>query len=210
MATSNSALGEILSSSITGFTAEYWHEGEESEHFLETRPRFGSILKVCCEDAALDIFAVVTNVVTGPKDSVHKPVALKMKREQLRREQPHIFSLLKTEIIAAVVGYAENGRYFTSLPPHPPLMHDFVYLAGKEEVRTLTDDLDYLRHLSRVTGVPTVELVAAAVRESILSAGRDYDYLLAAGQYLVQIFQDNFEALETVLKKLQMETALSQ
>lgn len=205
----NRALGEVLSSSITGFTAEYWHEGEGSEHFLETRPRFGSLLKVHCEDAVLDIFAVVTNVATGPKDSVHKPVALKMKREQLRREQPHIFSLLKTEIMATIVGYAQNGSYYTSLPPYPPLMHDFVYLAGQEEIRKLTDDLDYLRHLFRVNSVPMTELIAAAVRESVLSAGRNYDYLLSAGQYLVPIFQDDFEGLETVLKKLQAETALS-
>jgi hypothetical protein len=169
---------------------------------LPERPRFGSFLRVTSADHALNIFAVVCDVSTGPSDSAHRPTALKLTRDQLRVEQPHIFALLRTEVYATVIGYSNGAEYFTGLPPHPPEVHDFVYPASDEEVSSITDDLDFVRLLARVSRVPADELIAASIREACTARGGDYAFLVAAGQSLAQAFREDYDRLSSVLRKI--------
>ncbi len=198
------AIGEVLSSSITELVAECWQQQNDSGFApdLPERPRFGSFLRVTSADNALNIFAVVCDVSTGPHDSTHRPTALKMTRDQLRMEQPHIFALLRTEIYATVIGYSNGAVYRTGLPPHPPEVHDFVYKAIDEEVAAITEDLDFVRLLSRVSRVPSDELIAATIREACSARGGDYDFLVQAGQSLAQTFRDDYDRLSSVLRKI--------
>jgi hypothetical protein len=198
------AIGEVLSSSITELVAECWQQQSETGFApdLPERPRFGSFLRAASSDHALNVYAVVCDVSTGPSDSTHKPAALRMTRDQLRVEQPHIFALLRTEIYAAVIGYSDGSNFFTSLPPHPPEVHDFVYPASEAEVRAVTANLEFVRTISRVSRVPTDELVAAAIREASSARGNDYQYLVSAGQSLAQNFLGDYERLTAVLRKI--------
>jgi hypothetical protein len=112
------AIGEVLTSSITGLVAECWTpaDGQWESAAVET-PRFGSFLRIDSgEIEKTNVFAVVYDVHTGPQDSVHKPHALRLTRQQLREEQPQIFALLKTEIHAAIIGFERNGIYRPGLP----------------------------------------------------------------------------------------------
>src|SRR5579862_1871149 len=113
------AIGEVLSSSIVDLVGESWPSGDRDGMPSFVKPKFGSYLRIDATEDDISIFAVVYNVVTGPSDSMHKPTALKMTREELKREQPHIFALLKTEIQAATVGYAAKNSVQSRLPPHP-------------------------------------------------------------------------------------------
>jgi hypothetical protein len=197
------AVGEVLTSSITSVTAECWsHDNNEK---LGARPRFGSFLKIDSTDTNLQIFAVVFNVMTGPPDTVHKPWALGLTRSQLRIEQPQIFSLLRTEIHAQIVGYREsyaskNIRHY--LPPHSPDVHDFIYPASQAEVRELTTNFEFLRLLLDVSAVPTDELLAATIREAQKVHDNHYAYLLAAGQALSQLLHNDYDRLVSLLKKI--------
>lgn len=198
------AIGEVLSSSITELVAECWQHQSESGFApeLPERPRFGSFLRVTSADHALNIFAVVCDVSTGPSDSTHKPTALRLTRDQLRVEQPHIFALLRTEIYAVTVGYSDGTSFFTGLPPHPPEVHDFVYAASEAEVRAITANMEFVRIISRVTRVPSDELVAATIREACTARGGDYQFLVAAGQSLAQSYLGDYERLTAVLRKI--------
>lgn len=201
------AIGEVLSASITELVAECWQQQSESGFApdLPERPRFGSFLRVTSADNALNIFAVVCDVSTGPQDNMHRPTALKLTRDQLRTEQPHIFALLRTEIYATVIGYSNGSSYRTGLPPHPPEVHDFVFPALDQEIESVTTDLDFVRLISRVTRVPSDELIAAAIREACTARGGDYQFLVAAGQSLAQTFRDDYERLSSVLRKIRPE-----
>src|SRR5271170_7896744 len=97
LSSKTSAFGEVVSSSITTVVAQVWQD-EESRVEPIFKPRFGSFVTIESNDFALRTFGIVFNVITGSPDSVHKPWALGMTREQLRVEQPHIFSLLRTEV----------------------------------------------------------------------------------------------------------------
>lgn len=201
------AIGEVLTASITELTAECWQPQTESGFMpdLPDRPKFGSFLRVSSSDHLLSVYAVVCDVTTGPLDGTHKPTALRLTRDQLRVEQPHIFALLRTEIWATVVGYSDGNEYRTSLPPHPPEVHDFVYQAQPDEIAAVTSDLDFLRTISRVSRVPSDELLAATIREAHIAHGGDYDFLVQAGQSLAQTFRDDFDRLSSVLRKIRAD-----
>lgn len=199
--TQREAIGEVLSSSIVQIVAESWKQpsGEDSPH----KPAFGSFLSISSTDSDLNILAVVFDVVTGSPDNVHKPWALGLTREQLRSEQPHIFSLLRTEIHAAVVGFIDQGRAYQHLPAHPPQVHDFVYQASAHEISSLTECLDFLRLLMPVSAVPVDELIAAAIRNAWEARGKEYSFLVSAGQALTPIFANDYDRLISLVRKIQ-------
>ncbi len=202
-------LGEVLSASITGFVAELWRSrsGAVAAEDAGKLPRFGSFVRVDCAEQGIAIYACVYNVITGPQDSLHKPAALRMTRQQLRTEQPHIFSLLRTEVQAVSIAYAAGKSFFHHLPPHPAQVHDFVYPATQTEVQAVTARLDFLRLLATVTAVPSEELLAASLRQASLCATDRRDFLVHAGRALTQIYPD-YDRLQAVLAKLQSNEAV--
>ena len=199
---SRPAIAEVLSSTITAVMAQ-----TNPQHDLEVshRPRFGSFLTIESNDSDLRVFAVVYNVITGAPDAVHKPVALGLTRDELRIEQPHIFSLLRTEVHAAIVGYEQDGNIFQHLPPHPPDVHDFVYVSSMNEVAELTFDFDFLRLLMHVNAVPSDELLAATIREAQQAASQPDSFLVAAGQALSKLLQNDYDRLIALLRKIRPE-----
>ncbi|PZM80934.1 MAG: hypothetical protein DKT66_17015 [Candidatus Melainabacteria bacterium] len=201
----NAPLAEVISSSITGVVAQCLMSSDKDGMPDTPKPRFGSFLKIRTV-SNLDVLTVVHNVITGSPDAVHQPWALGLSREQLREEQPHIFSLLRTEVHAVVVGYIESGGVFQHLPPVPPEVHDFVYLASDEEIRQVTEGFDFLRLIATVTTVPQDELAAASIREAHKAHGNDYSFLVEAGQALSHIFKNDFDRLVTILRKIRPGT----
>lgn len=194
------AIGEVLSASIKNFVAESWKTHEELKG--GESPRFGSFLKSRSDDSEVTVYGVVYDIVTGPRDQHHKPVALQMTREELRREQPQIFSLLKTEWHLACIAYRDARGVHSGLPPRPPEVHDFVFNLEAEEVVEITDSMEFLRLVSAAPGAMPDELVAAAIRNAAEARHEEYQYLVEAGQHLSKLFRDDFERLGAVLKKI--------
>ncbi len=191
-------LGEVVSSSITGFVATV--RTAQTGVPLAIGPGFGTFVRVESPEQMMTIVAVVYNLITGAADSSHTPTALGMSRQQLAVEQPHIFSLLRTELHAVNIGYFQHGKYFSHLPPHPAQVHDFVYSCTAQEVQTATEEVDFLRLIAGVTTVPSDELLASAIRESSLV--HTEQFLITAGQALAQLFREDYDRLLAVLKKV--------
>lgn len=200
-------LAEVISSSITGVVAQCLMSSDKDGMPEAAKPRFGSFLKISTANK-IDVLTVVHNVITGSPDAVHHPWALGLSREQLREEQPHIFSLLRTEVHAVVIGHKERGEVYQHLPPIPPEVHDFVYQASEEEIRQVTQGFDFLRLISTVTTVPQDELAAASIREAYKAHGEEYSFLVEAGQALSHIFKNDFDRLVAILRKIRPASAL--
>ena len=194
-------IAEVVSSSITRFTAECVNRNDDEPN-LPARPRFGSFLKVESEENGISVIAVVTNVSTGPQDSVHRPSALGLTRQELQLAQPHIFSLLRTEVHALVVGYMIVDRMFQHLPPQPPEVHDFVYQASAEDIAKATAGFDFLRLLTGVKDIPVDELIAATIREAYQASNQDDQFLLGAGRSLSTIMRSDYDRLLEILRKI--------
>lgn len=190
------ALGEVMSSTITGFVAEAWADSDVP------LPGFGGFVKAKSEEHGIEIIGVVYDVVTGPQDSLHKPTALRMTRQQLKLEQPHIFSLLRTELHVTVCAHRRAKSIITRLPPYPPMVHDFVYAPGKAELEQIGDNLDFLPLLARTSGVPQDELISACLRNIAAIRKDEYEFLVQAGRHLSQVYRDDYDMLTSVLKKI--------
>jgi hypothetical protein len=63
-------IAEVLTSSITGLTAETLPLGLQFDAPQPGKPKFGSFVKIESPENNIDIFAVVFDVVTNPPDSV--------------------------------------------------------------------------------------------------------------------------------------------
>lgn len=199
------ALGEVLTSSIVGFTGEFWNADDGTARSTLELPRFGSFVRAESTDTGLNVFGVVYNVITGPQDSMHKPTALRLSRDDLRLQQPHIFALLKTEVFATTVGYELEGKYHRRLPPHPPLVHDFLYPCLPDEIVEISENFDFVRFLTEVSAVPVDELIAAAVQEAYIARNRDYKFLVTAGQSISRLISGDYDRLMSVLRKIRPE-----
>ncbi len=215
-----SPLAEVLTSSITGLVAETIKNSAGNSSNVGSsgkvlKPRFGSFVRVDSPENDISIFAIVFNVITNPPDSVHKPSALGLTRDQLRVEQPHIFALLKTEVHAQIVGYLDwsDKAIYQHLPPQPPEVHDFVYSASQEEVLKLSSEFEFLRLLNGVTSVPADELMAACVREAARARAQTCNsaaeaeqastaYLIEAGRAISQLFRSDYERMLSIVRKI--------
>jgi hypothetical protein len=77
-------------------------------------PSFGCFVKTDSEPV---VYGLVYEILTESIEPGRKPIAYGMTTEQLRREQPQIFELLKTEFHALIVAYSEEDKIKFSLPP---------------------------------------------------------------------------------------------
>lgn len=192
------AIAEVISSSITSIVAQCSQDQLPSN----SSPHFGGFIRVDCQQSDLQCLGVVYNITTAPTDSVHRPVAFGMTREQLKREQPQIFSLLRTDIHAALIGFIKGDLAYNYLPSQPPAVHDFVYAASKDDVEKIVDNFDFLRLLCTVNIEPTDELLAAAIREAYLIHNKNRQFLLSAGEALAQLFRTDYERLLSILRRI--------
>jgi hypothetical protein len=191
-------IAEVIASSVTEVVAQSLVTLDQGGLPTAGKPRFGSFVRIASENGQGNVFAVVNNVVTGPADGLHRLSAFGLPREQLRAEQPQIFALLRTDVNALIVGYSQNNKTYSHLPPQPPEVHDFVYGASADEISGVVASFDFLRLLMNVPDVPADELLAACVREAYLAKGNDDKFLTRAGQALAQLFRSDYDRLLSV------------
>lgn len=194
------AIGEVLSSKMTGFVAEAWQNNEA---------QFGSVLCSVSQEKDLKVYGVLYDIVTGAQDQLHKPAALKQSRAELKKSQPQIFSLLKTEWQLITIGYAAGEKELVcSLPPFPPDIHDFVYRASKAELKALGNNLEFLQLLA-ASPAPVDELLPATISHLGAAAENEREFLVEAGQELCKLYRNEFEKLGLILKKISPQRKLS-
>ncbi|MBE9063810.1 HAS-barrel domain-containing protein [cf. Phormidesmis sp. LEGE 11477] len=205
-------IAEVIETSTTEFLAQCL---EPEDLSFPAMPPFGSWVKAYDEEAANQIYGVVYHATTSPLDSVHRARALGMSLDDLREQQPQIFAMLKTEFRVAIVGFVPmqasrrregemelGNRYYQHLPPRPPQVHQAVQRCEPAEIVRFTEELDWLRTLLQVSGVPTESLVAASVREVYTLRELDRDWLVKAGRMVSLLLKDDYDRLRMILSQI--------
>ena len=210
-------IAEVIETSTTEFLAQCL---EPEDLSFPAMPPFGSWVKAYDEEAANQIYGIVYHATTSPLDSVHRARALGMSLDELREQQPQIFAMLKTEFRVAIVGFVpmkkgrkgaknanSNGmvlsdRTYQHLPPRPPQVHQAVHRCNAQEVINFTQELDWLRTLLQVSGVPTESLAAAAIREVYNLRDLDRDWLVQAGRTISVLLKDDYDRLRMILAQI--------
>lgn len=193
-------MGEVIEANTQQFKAQVLRNERGTE--WARVPALGALVRVDCQETHTQVLGVVCQVETTGVDSVHRPVALNLTREQLRQQQPQIFDLLRTDFLAVTAGFIDKGTYFQYFPPYPPQIHDFAFSCSDEEVKRFTDRLFCLRTLLANPAVND-EVVAAFVRHAQHCRAGDTDFLLRAGRELSGLLKDNYERLSGILLRIQ-------
>jgi hypothetical protein len=156
------------------------------------------------------VYALVYGANTASLEPSRRPSALGFADEdEMRRQQPQIFELLRTEFSGLLIAYAEGGDtpLRRHLPPLPPRIHSRVYPCSPEETRLLTEDLSFLRGLllpsgGALAGVPSDELAAACLRMAREAHPDDQAFLLKAGRTLATLLATDYERLQAILRNV--------
>lgn len=194
-------VGEIIASGTNSFTAQCSKEDSDTLT-LPQAPYFGSFVIAKGEEIGFDVIAVVYDISSGSIDSVHRPTAMNLTRAELRHQQPQIFDLLKTDFSAITIGYIKNGRIYQSVPPHPPQIHDFVYSCDSNQIKEITENLDYIRSLLNSGSSMSEDLVEANLKYAYMARGTDRSFLINAGRELSNLLKDNYDRLSAILRRI--------
>ncbi|MGF1493879.1 MAG: HAS-barrel domain-containing protein [Microcoleaceae cyanobacterium] len=203
-------IAEVIETSTSEFLAQCM---EPEDLKFPVMPAFGSWIKAIDEESGNQIYAVVYHATTSPVDSVHRARALGLSLEELREQQPQIFSMLQTEFKAAIVGFEapyqgrngsqhHRGTIYQYIPPRPPQIHQAVYRCEPEEIIHFSEQLDFLRTLLQMGNAPVDSLSAAAIREVYQLRKGDRQWLVEAGRTLSLLLKDDYDRLRTILKQI--------
>ena len=189
--TTTSHIGEVIESSTSTFTAQACE--------LNNAPGFGTFVKSGDDPVS---FGLVHDIRTQSADSNRKPTAYGMTEEELRREQPQIFELLRTEFDVVIVGHEGERGPVQILPPKPPGIHAFCYTCSDREVKALTENGDYVRMILGASEIRSDDLIIASVRSAWAVRGFDMAYLVTLGKELSRLIRDDYERLSSLIRRI--------
>ncbi len=156
------------------------------------------------------VYALVYGATTSSLEPNRRPSALGFADEdEMRRQQPQIFELLRTEFSGMLVAYSagDGSALKRHLPPRPPRIHSRVYACTEAETQMLTSDLSFLRTIllpsgGALAGVPADELAAACLRQARAAQDHDPGFLLRAGRALALLLADDYDRLQAILRSI--------
>ena len=183
-------VGEVISSSTTEFVAE--------ARCLDKAPSFGQFVQVTSE---VSVIGIVYNVYSQSIEPNRRPTAYGKTQEQLRKEQPQIFELLRTEFQVLIVGYFDGHNPVYVLPPQPTKIHSFVLECDDKEVCSFTVKTDFLRSIINASNVPVDELLVAVLRVALQARNSDQDYLIRMGKELSRLVGDDYDRLSSIIRR---------
>jgi hypothetical protein len=198
-------VAEIVASNIKQFKAQVLYNEAHSQTNV---PAFGSWVMIPRPDGSA-VLGLVFQVEAESVEPNRQVEAYNMSKEQLQREMPQVFELIRTYIQGLVLAFRDpQGKVRQTLPSHPAELHDFVYPCDDETIRQLSEPFDYLRTLinSRDAGVPTDELLVAvlqnmkAAQETKTEAKKA---LIQAGRTLSRLVGDDHERLKSILRRVE-------
>lgn len=202
-------IAEVIETATTEFLAQCL---EPEELRFPEMPPFGSWVRSVDEESGNQIYAIVYHVTTSPIDSVHRARALGLSLEELREQQPQIFSMLKTEFRSAIVGFqlpsttnghsSDQGAIYQHLPPRPPQIHQAVYRCQPEEILRFSEQVDFLRTLLQTSAAPVDALVASTIRQIYQLRQADRAWLVQTGRSLSLMLKEDYDRLRVILSQI--------
>lgn len=125
------SFGEIIQSNLTSWEFQSW---KWNYSLL-----FSDIVYTIINN--ITIFGIITHIETKSMYETREVHPFQMTQDELLKEHPHIFELLKTTGICMTLGYQNATDIFHyTIPPHPPLIHTFVHHASQKQIISFFND----------------------------------------------------------------------
>ncbi len=186
-------IGEVIASNTIAFSAVV------KSGFGDALPvRFGELVKT--ETNGMKIFGIVSLIEHAPTEPNRQVTPHGKSKAELKREMPQVFELLQTEFRALVVGYETARGIVPSLPPVPPDLHDFAFLASEDEQKKLFSKTPiFLRTILNCRDTSPDELLVAFLRNHLAHFPRPL--FVAVGKELSYLLGDDHRRLESILSR---------
>lgn len=189
-----SYVGEIIESSLTRAVAQ--------SKTLHVAPPFGGFVKIM--DTESPIYGAVYNISTSSIEPNRQTVAYGIPYKDLLKEQPQIFSLLKTHFEIAIFAYKRGDTIHQTIPPHHPKIHSRVQECDDADLTMLTSEFGFFDTIITVAGNLAPELIAACIRTNAEFAPDKRTFLIRAGKELSRVYRDDYGTLQKIIRKLEM------
>ncbi|MBE7552223.1 MAG: hypothetical protein HS126_14235 [Anaerolineales bacterium] len=166
-------------------------------------PHFGDLVKVSLPDG-MNIFGLIYDVQVRDDPAVRQLIlAGELEPEAILDQREN--RLVPIELSVLIVGYQREGQSLEQgLPPQPPISLDSLALCDDAEIRTFTEQLDYLRLVLNALQIPSDELLIANLRRAaaIRSPETRRQFLLEAGRELARLLSFDLVRLEGILRRI--------
>ncbi|MDD5082219.1 MAG: hypothetical protein PHU08_02475 [Dehalococcoidales bacterium] len=194
--TESPRIGEVIEASTAGFVAQCYE--------LYQLPPLGSLVKTGGQSP--ELLGIVYGAATTSLEPGRRPIARgrdETDEESIYRSNPQLSKLLRSEFMALVVGYRDNGSLYRYLPPQPARIHGFVYQCPPGEIMEFSQSFDFLNILASAhLPVSTEELIAASLRQMSQVNEDPRRFLVAAGKELSVLFSQDFNQLKAILERI--------
>jgi hypothetical protein len=189
-------IGEVIETSNSEFLTQCYK--------LDDAPSLGSMVKTRAKEYT--IYGVVYYSATHSIEPGRRIIARGRSaetEEEVYKANPQLERLLCTDFRALVIGYAHESAVRQHLPPFPASIYAFVYNANHEEVKRLTQSLNFLNLLleGRLP-VMTDDVIAAFLRCASQAYESPRDFLIKAGKELAWLLSDDIRRLDSILKRI--------
>jgi len=184
-------IGEVIESSTKGFDARSPRVGES--------PSFGSFVKT---DSSPVVYGLVHEIITESSEPGRRPTAYDMSMDELKREQPQIFELLKTEFHVLTLAHTDSKKVNFALSPLPPPIHAFIYECTNKEKKELSEQDFFLRTIMSSSNVSVDDLLISSLSHARTVRKNDSEYIVRMGKSLSRYFKDDYERLSSILRRI--------
>ncbi len=193
---------EIIESSLHTFQAQCWHWNQP--------PLFGSLVTVTNDSQK--IFGVVYGISTGSLDPSRIPIVFQKTEAELQRDQPQIFTLLRTNFECLILGYETEKMLRYQFAPKPPKMHAFVRPATVEEYQSFFTSEQYINVIFGAThpGINLDELLLALLQQQAAHNALDQERLKKLIQSFSLLTGNDYRRLKLFLQRVSHNVQLNQ
>ncbi|HCU80930.1 MAG TPA: hypothetical protein DGN60_07175 [Chloroflexi bacterium] len=193
-------IGRMLRSDTTGFTFGCLLPEPEV-------PLFGDFVKAPAQQGLTEIIGIIHNIVIEDDLFVRQLIAAPELPEAYIQDQRKNRQI-PIEVSVLSVGYSSQSNIIQGLPPQPPVTLDYIKRCSLKDVIHFTDRQDYLALILNSKETPTEELIAAALQRA--SQARPIEdreiFLLQAGKELARLLSDDLSKLNSILRRIQVNT----
>ncbi|MCL5436814.1 MAG: hypothetical protein M1549_02995 [Candidatus Dependentiae bacterium] len=197
----SSNFSEVIESSLSGWTAQCWDPAQSAA--------VGTLVVVSVAIASVAserLFGIVHEIVRDSSDPTRMPYAYQKTEEELQRDQPQIFSFLRTTCRCIGTGFSTaDGTISYNRAAQPPKIHAFVRVADAVEADAFFARADYLDLLAGALPQPTLdELLLAILREQREQFLPQNPALLTFLAHYAQLINHDYARLRRFTRRVEM------
>ncbi len=189
-------IGEVIETSNSEFVTQCYK--------LDDPPSLGSMVRTHAKEYTIYgvvYYSATHSIEPGRRITVRGHLA--ETEEEVFKANPQLSKLLCTDFKALVIGYVHENAVRQYLPPFPASIYAFVYNANHEEVRRLTQSLNFLNLLlGSSLQVMMDDIIAAFLRYASRAHESPHDFLIKAGKELAWLLSDDIRRLDSILKRI--------